>query len=368
MLYANVNGSKALPTKGLRGVCPSCGEIVIAKCGPLVTHHWAHNAGSECDPWAEKIGHWHLSWQKLIDVESVEVVRAPHRADIVGNDDVVIELQHSPISAEDIAGRERFYGDMVWLFDATERFELINTGKRTFFSLQRTKHIPLCTKPVFFDFGGIIVEVESFTEVMPYLSGFGRTRTPEWFVEHFLSQKLRSGVSIPPRGMEGTRWSKHHRFDILDHASRWIDPETGNTVVIPKSAVAIQLNWYSPQKSGPNIFEWERLIEKHPRIANGWTKEELLATQSFLRGKIMLIDGYLRVMPSLPGEIPVEMTIAAAHVQFGRVESHIAAGRVPILREETMALLLEKARQYEERRFGGVRTPQKPDPQQTLFQ
>ena len=135
MLYANVNGVKSQPTKGLRGVCPACGETVTAKCGGIVTHHWSHLAGSECDPWAEKIGPWHLGWQKLVEPVSVEVVVAPHRADIMGNDDVVLELQHSAISAEDIAAREAFYGNMVWLFDATERFELLNSGRRTFFSL-----------------------------------------------------------------------------------------------------------------------------------------------------------------------------------------------------------------------------------------
>jgi competence protein CoiA len=92
VLYANVNGVKSLPTKGLRGVCPACGETVTAKCGAIVTHHWSHPPDSQCDPWAEKIGHWHLGWQNLIEAVSVEVVVGPHRADIMGNDDVVVEL------------------------------------------------------------------------------------------------------------------------------------------------------------------------------------------------------------------------------------------------------------------------------------
>ena len=185
MLYANVNGTKRAPEKGLRGTCPSCGEIVNAKCGPLVTHHWAHKPGTtECDPWSEPVGPWHLEWQNLVQPEFVEVVIGPHRADIVGDGDIVVELQHSAISRDVITDREEFYGDMVWIFDATERFEMIITGERTFFSFRRAKHIQTCLKPVFLDFGKVLVEVESFTSALAKLDGFGRTRSRQWFAEH----------------------------------------------------------------------------------------------------------------------------------------------------------------------------------------
>ncbi|PZO47927.1 MAG: hypothetical protein DCF15_18445, partial [Phormidesmis priestleyi] len=41
-----------------------------------------------------------------------------HRADVRLDSGLVLELQHSSISAETIAEREQFYGFMVWLFDA----------------------------------------------------------------------------------------------------------------------------------------------------------------------------------------------------------------------------------------------------------
>lgn len=44
----------------------------------------------------------------------------PHRADIRRDDGLVIELQASSISAEEIAEREAFYGEMVWLLDGRE--------------------------------------------------------------------------------------------------------------------------------------------------------------------------------------------------------------------------------------------------------
>ncbi|HEV3447343.1 MAG TPA: hypothetical protein VG099_22065 [Gemmataceae bacterium] len=47
---------------------------------------------------------------------------------MVGNGGVVIELQHSSISAEDIEAREASYGDMVSLFDATQRFAYMKSG------------------------------------------------------------------------------------------------------------------------------------------------------------------------------------------------------------------------------------------------
>ncbi len=196
MLYANVNGQRRLPGKGIRGNCPSCGAIVIAKCGSLVTHHWAHKSRAECDPWSEPIGPWHLEWQSLVEDEFVEYLMKPHRADILGNKDVIVELQKSPIPLDHIAARESFYGNMVWLFDATERFEMIRTGPRTFFSLKHTKHITKCTKPVFLDFGNTVVEVEAFTTALAKLDGYGRTRSRQWFADTYLSTRLRP-VHIP---------------------------------------------------------------------------------------------------------------------------------------------------------------------------
>ena len=364
MLYANVNGVKSLPMKGLRGVCPACGETVITKCGGIVTHHWSHLAGSECDPWAEKIGPWHLGWQNLVEAFSVEVVVAPHRADIVGNDDVVVELQHSAISVEDIAAREEFYGNMVWLFDATERFDFLNSGRRTFFSLLRTKHLALCTKPVYLDFGGMIVEVESFTDAMAKLDGYGLTRTPAWFVDRFLSSKLRPGAATPSPTAVQARWTHHQRFATLEHASLWNDPAGGTRIRIEKDMISLHCNWYREQRQGTREFEWERLIDHHPLIANGWTKSELVATKEFLQGTILIVDGLLRIMPSAAKDIEVKMSEAVARAHLARIDGHIAAGRVPILKDETKAALLEKAKQYEQQLC--VKRPE-PDPQRTLF-
>lgn len=151
--FAVVNGQKCRPFKQGRGTCPTCGGAVIAKCGSIKAHHWAHESIDDCDLWSEHVGPWHLSWQDPVQDEFVEVTIAPHRADIRNSAGTVIELQHSSLSPEDIARREAFYGDMVWVFDATERFPAMPSGDRDFFSLERTEHIKACQKKVFLDCG-----------------------------------------------------------------------------------------------------------------------------------------------------------------------------------------------------------------------
>jgi len=111
------------PTQGARSTCPSCGAPVIAKCGRVMVWHWAHEANSDCDPWSEPTTEWHLAWQRRVPVECREVVIGPHRADIVlplEDGRMVVEIQHSGISIEEIREREEFYGRMIWIFDATE--------------------------------------------------------------------------------------------------------------------------------------------------------------------------------------------------------------------------------------------------------
>lgn len=52
-----------------------------------------------------------------------------HIADIKNIDNVVIEVQHSYLSAENIAEREKFYDNMIWLLDGTT---IYNDDSETF--------------------------------------------------------------------------------------------------------------------------------------------------------------------------------------------------------------------------------------------
>jgi competence protein CoiA len=100
-----------------------CGERLIAKCGRIVTHHWAHK-GKDCDPWREPETEWHRYWKSLVPASCVEVTiqknGEKHRADIVTPKGTVVELQRSTLGVDKIEQREEFYGRMIWLFDVRE--------------------------------------------------------------------------------------------------------------------------------------------------------------------------------------------------------------------------------------------------------
>ncbi len=138
MMYASQNSRRILATPGAKAHCPICNGIVIAKCGSLKIWHWAHER-NECDPWAEPITEWHLNWQREFPESwrEVTVARsgwAAHRSDIKTASGVVIEFQHSALTAQEIVHRERFYRKMIWVFDATEvyqndRFEIRDKGE-----------------------------------------------------------------------------------------------------------------------------------------------------------------------------------------------------------------------------------------------
>ena len=133
MLAVARDGARVEARPGERAMCPGCGGDVIAKCGEINIWHWAHEADADCDTWHEAESAWHREWKRAAAPEQCEVDFGQHRADIVGKHGTVIELQHSPISVEEIREREAFYSPlsphgMIWLFDAapwTHRLDLI---------------------------------------------------------------------------------------------------------------------------------------------------------------------------------------------------------------------------------------------------
>ena len=114
VMYANQDGTRTTAVPHLTATCPSCDHPVVAKCGSIVTWHWAHQARADCDPWAEPDSEWHHRWQDAAPPHQREVIIGNHRADIVTGDGAVVELQHSTISPEEIAEREAHYGRMWW--------------------------------------------------------------------------------------------------------------------------------------------------------------------------------------------------------------------------------------------------------------
>lgn len=118
MILAKENGGLIQAKPGKRAICPACMEEVIAKCGEINAWHWSHKNDTECDSWSEPETIWHYNWKTLFPLDSIEVVKGNHRADVewMGR---VIEFQHSNISSEEIQEREFFYNNMIWVVDAS---------------------------------------------------------------------------------------------------------------------------------------------------------------------------------------------------------------------------------------------------------
>jgi hypothetical protein len=137
---------------------------VIAKCGQIKVHHWAHTV-SECDPWWEPETEWHRSWKNAFAPDQVEVSLGEHRADVRNAKGMVLEFQNSVISPEEIEARELYYGKMLWIVNAekfAKNFFLMKLmeERKALFSF-KWKHMQSCwryaTRPVFFDFGSVTV-------------------------------------------------------------------------------------------------------------------------------------------------------------------------------------------------------------------
>jgi hypothetical protein len=86
--------------------------------------HWAHKGNKTCDPWHEPETPWHRAWKRNFPVEHQEVIAHDasgerHIADVKTAQGLVLEFQHSRLDPQERAAREAFYGNMVWVVDAT---------------------------------------------------------------------------------------------------------------------------------------------------------------------------------------------------------------------------------------------------------
>lgn len=123
MLFAkDHNGKRIEPNYGETAICPICESKVVAICGEINIWHWRHETLQKCDSWREGETEWHRKWKNEFPKDWQEVIVkdnfSEHRADIKTINNLVLELQNSPISTIDIQIREKFYGKMVWLINA----------------------------------------------------------------------------------------------------------------------------------------------------------------------------------------------------------------------------------------------------------
>jgi len=172
--FALMDEQRVEATPGQVAACPSCGEVMIAKCGTRVVWHWAHK-GQRCDGWWEPESPWHRGWKDQFPAEWQETVcegddGERHVADVLTSHGLVIEFQHSPLPAREQMVREGFYRNMVWVVDGSRderdvaRFRMF----KQYFYKTHLDGILVCSDPgacfpapwlgagaiVVFDFGG----------------------------------------------------------------------------------------------------------------------------------------------------------------------------------------------------------------------
>lgn len=220
MQYALVGGMRAEATPRARGVCPVCENEVLARCGEVNTWHWAHRSRIDCDVWSEGESLWHITWKRRFPRQWREVTIGRHRAD-VASPRGVIELQASGISPEEVVERERFYGCMVWVVDASHfRLHVRDRGSYVTF---RWKHPRKtwwhATKPLYFDLGTHLLKIHRLHQNLP-CGGSGTLVSYAEFVNTFSRAKAGNQLcedcrrSLPKRQLIETGTHEYYTLDL----------------------------------------------------------------------------------------------------------------------------------------------------------
>lgn len=197
MKFALVNNKRCEPIPKTKGICPVCNSVVIAKCGQLKAHHWAHETKQNCknDRW-ETEGEWHRNWKNKFPIEFQEKIiiinNEKNIADIQTDKGLIIEFQHSHIDPKEQKNRENAYKNMIWVVDGTRlkydfsRFKKrVTENCREFLKIRNNikvfsidfydevfpKNWINCSVPVVFDFLGLEEEekAEIFQKYLYFL-------------------------------------------------------------------------------------------------------------------------------------------------------------------------------------------------------
>lgn len=168
MKYAMVDGQRQEASPGLLGRCQECDAVMTPKCGKVRVAHWAHPQGF-FDHWWESETKWHRNWKECFPEEWQEIVHCAsdgerHIADVKTAYGLVIEFQHSDISAEERRSREEFYGPMCWVVD----------GQRLKLDRRRFSEALRCGKPLSASPLILIAPVEKCTLLQKWTSSRAR--------------------------------------------------------------------------------------------------------------------------------------------------------------------------------------------------
>jgi hypothetical protein len=175
MKFANVGVERLEAQPSLAGKCPGCGAAVIAKCGEVRIHHWAHRGNRICAYWWEPETEWHRGWKNQYPESWQEVHHTAadgekHIADVKTEFGVVLEFQHSYLKPDERRSREAVYQKMVWVVNGRRRprdAERLNAAFRSAAFVSRQPPLVsvstddggllrdwgASTVPVYFDFG-----------------------------------------------------------------------------------------------------------------------------------------------------------------------------------------------------------------------
>ena len=148
MKFALIGSKKEEATKGAAGLCQFCNSELIAKCGEIKIHHWAHKSKHNCDPWWENEGEWHRAWKNKFPTKWQEIIHhdengEKHIADIKTDTDLVVEFQHSFLKPEERRSRNAFYTKLVWVVDGLKR----KTDKSQFQKILKEESTAVNGKP-----------------------------------------------------------------------------------------------------------------------------------------------------------------------------------------------------------------------------
>ena len=157
MLKAYVNERLVFASKsGERGICPLCGTEMVARVGSERVPHWAHKIKSECDPWYEQESKWHFDLYKQFDVliskkiqltdqsvqfgELYDKKGEKHYVNVLAKNRVV-QFRNTPISLDLRAAYERFFDNLTWIVQISNKNKVKKFGKSFGESLYSTKKL-----------------------------------------------------------------------------------------------------------------------------------------------------------------------------------------------------------------------------------
>jgi len=193
------------------------------------------------------------------------------------------------------------------------------------------------------------------------------------FLSDVWQQGSSAGGLFVPEGPWSSPWDRKSPVWKLNHDTKWIDPTSGQVVTFPKWTEYIKVNYGTYNRGDSQNTHWDhdKLIDEHPDLANGWTKEGLRQMKRLFDGTAIILGGLLRVLPLPANSIRVKETVSSTERLLSLAGEHIRAGRLPVLKDSTKSGLIEKAKQYEMQTYGRLLRPQarsgSRERQQSLF-